>query len=47
MSDDDEVTDREAFERFVLRSQASACAVAYSALGDRALSEDVDRKSVV
>jgi RNA polymerase sigma factor (sigma-70 family) len=34
------VVDREGFERFVARSQSLVCAVAYSALHDRALSEE-------
>jgi RNA polymerase sigma factor (sigma-70 family) len=37
--------DRAEFQAFVAQHQVSACAVAYSALGDRALSEDVAQEA--
>ncbi len=37
--------DRDTFERFVARSQSMVCAVAYSALGNRALSEEVAQEA--
>ena len=45
MLPNDAEIDGDTFERFVARSQSMVCAVAYSAIGDRALSEEVAQEA--